>query len=113
MENVPSLPGRYESPLLPISSSATAYTVIHGRGTPPRHVTWVLVCLIANNGYTPGRRMDANPGYGFLIAASWDAAQITFSGNSAITNGAWATLAGGGNFSPLATQWALQCIADF
>ena len=109
--NPPSLPGRWESPLLAIQSGTVTYAVNHGRGQTPRQVTWVVVCIQADIGSAPG---DEKP----VMVPSLDngqtqnAARICMTGNL-LANNLFANVTSPGQATLTQANWRLKAYAEW
>jgi hypothetical protein len=113
MENPPSLPGRWESPLLSVPSGNFSITATHGRGTVPRHVHWVLVNAQPENSYQPGDEIvlgqqannshDITPWANAVVVGLVSFSSINVLNKSNPASG----------FVPSTGWWRLKCYADF
>ena len=116
MEHPPSLPGRFDSPLLPLSASAGVnFAVTHGRGTPPRSVSWYLVNITTENAWQPGDQMDVFSGQMANNAfTKWmNAMQVGLRGNNTIQTTYYAAKDTGSSFNITAAKWKLKCVCDW
>jgi hypothetical protein len=109
----PNQPGHFDSALLPLPAAGANINVVatHGRGSVPRHVEWVLVCLQAELEYTPGDEIQviSGPNSTFNPTVWKSAAQtgVVFNGGIALQHYLKLTINPGASITN--AKWALKC----
>lgn len=116
MDRAPSLPGRYESPLLPIGTGNMNFVATHGRGQRPRRAEWIMVCTTpGDQDYVPGDEISLN---GLFLGVSVttlgrNASQCWLTANFAFTSLVLCRRNSASVFNPTVARWAVRCIAEW